>query len=507
MRDPADSLRFILGLKLKNLRLHRGLSLKNVAARAGLSISYLSEIEKGKKYPKPERLLDLARALEVGYDELVSQRVTDELAPLTDLFGSAYLQEFPFELFGTAAPELVSSIGDEPGRVAALLGTLAEVGHRYDIDLGELLLAALRSYQHLHQNHFPELEKAAVEFRRAQGWTVRTRLTPERLADVLEREHGYENDDETLERHPLLSGFRSIYAEGNPPRLFVNGRLLREQQAFLLARELGYRALGLEERAITSTWIQVTSFEQILNNFRASYFAGALLIDRDSLIRRLERLFAERRWNPQAFLDCMVQTRSTPEMFFHRLTEVLPSAFGMEQLYFIRFSRTGPGGRAPGLFRLTKMLNLSKIPLPQGEGLGEHFCRRWAALRILDTLAADPPHRADEPILASRRTRFLGYDQEFFVVSMARPLALDSDLLSSVTLGVRIDDAFRRRVRFADDPAVPREEVGFTCERCPLSPQECVERVAPPVLLDKRRDQAALAAAVERFVRDQGGGG
>jgi hypothetical protein len=149
------------------------------------------------------------------------------------------------------------------------------------------------------------------------------------------------------------------------------------------------------------------------------------------------------------------------------------------------------------------MLNLSKIPLPQGEGLGEHFCRRWGALRILDTLAADPPHRADQPIVASRRTRFLGYDQEFFVVSMARPLALDSDLLSSVTLGIRIDDAFRRRVRFADDPTIPREEVGFTCERCPLTSEQCRERVAPPLLLNKRRDQAALAAAVDRFVRDR----
>jgi XRE family transcriptional regulator, fatty acid utilization regulator len=171
----------------------------------------------------------------------------------------------------------------------------------------------------------------------------------------------------------------------------------------------------------------------------------------------------------------------------------------MEQIYFIRFSRTANATGA-GSFRLGKMLNLSRIPLPQGEGLGEHFCRRWAALRVLDRLAGEAPHRADEPIVAGRRTTFLGHDQEFFVVSMARPLALDSEHLSSVTLGIRIDETFRRRVRFADDPALAREVAGFTCERCPLSAVECRERAAPASIYQRRRAQSELAEAVERFV-------
>ena len=57
MAISADNLRFILGLKLKNLRQEKGMSLKALAESAGLSISYLSEIEKGKKYPKPDKLL------------------------------------------------------------------------------------------------------------------------------------------------------------------------------------------------------------------------------------------------------------------------------------------------------------------------------------------------------------------------------------------------------------------------------------------------------------------
>ena len=63
---PSEqNLRFVLGLKLNQLRKSQKLSLKVLAGRAGLAISYLNEIEKGKKYPKPEKILGLAKALGV----------------------------------------------------------------------------------------------------------------------------------------------------------------------------------------------------------------------------------------------------------------------------------------------------------------------------------------------------------------------------------------------------------------------------------------------------------
>ena len=49
------------------------------------------------------------------------------------------------------------------------------------------------------------------------------------------------------------------------------------QKKFILAREIGYQVLGLKERAMTSAPERVDSFEQVLNDFKASYFAGALL--------------------------------------------------------------------------------------------------------------------------------------------------------------------------------------------------------------------------------------
>ena len=97
----AENPRFILGLKLKKLRQERGSTLKMLSDRAGISVSYLSEIEKGKKYPKPERLLALADALDVPFDELVSLKVAEELGPLKAALASPFMREFPFRTLWT----------------------------------------------------------------------------------------------------------------------------------------------------------------------------------------------------------------------------------------------------------------------------------------------------------------------------------------------------------------------------------------------------------------------
>ena len=64
----SEKLRLIIGLKIKHYRQEKGYTLKHLAKKAGLSISYLNEIEKGKKYPKPQKIMHLAQGL--GPEEL-----------------------------------------------------------------------------------------------------------------------------------------------------------------------------------------------------------------------------------------------------------------------------------------------------------------------------------------------------------------------------------------------------------------------------------------------------
>ena len=69
MSSNSDKVKIIFGLKIRQLRLDKKLSLSEVAEKSGLSISYLNEIEKGKKYPKTEKIMALSDALNI---ELIS---------------------------------------------------------------------------------------------------------------------------------------------------------------------------------------------------------------------------------------------------------------------------------------------------------------------------------------------------------------------------------------------------------------------------------------------------
>lgn len=497
---PLDSehLRYVLGLKLRSLRKEKGKPLKAIAARSGVSVSYLSEIEKGKKYPKPGKLIDLARALEVPFDSLVSLQVDEELNPVKAVFSSSLLREFPFDLFGIQPEDLFDLVTQDPAKAGALLRTFLEVGRLYDVHAEHFLLAALRSYQQMHANYFEDLEEAAASYRRARGWSGRKPPAFSRLRAILEREHGYVVEEQTLPSHPQLKSFRSVFRDGQPPTLLINGRLMPSQKGFVLAREIGYRELHLTERATTSTWLKVESFEQVLNNFKASYFAGAVLIDRDMLREDLRRFFAKPKWDGAALLEGLRRYDATPETFFYRLTQLIPRFFGLREIFFMRFSHAA----RTHSFELTKVFNLSRVPVPHGVGAGETYCRRWPGLRLLDEMERTAKGRGARPVVSAQRSHFLDEDAEFFVIAMARPLALSDRANSSVSLGFLLDDAVRERVRFWNDPAVRRVEVNLTCERCRLAPKECRERAAPPVLHEKQEQQKRKEDALRRLLED-----
>ena len=72
MEVRSNNHKLILGLKVKQLRTKKGYSFSKLAKITGLSGSYLNEIEKGKKYPKTDKLRILSEGLEVSYEELTS---------------------------------------------------------------------------------------------------------------------------------------------------------------------------------------------------------------------------------------------------------------------------------------------------------------------------------------------------------------------------------------------------------------------------------------------------
>ena len=493
-----DNLRLLLGLKVRAARDKRGWTLQELARRGGLAVSYLSEIEKGKKFPKPEKLLGLARALGVAYEELVSTRVEEELSALSAFAGSEFLRQFPFHLFGLEAADLFDLVASDPKRAGALLHTFGEIALRHDVEVEQLLFAALRSYQMLHDNSFPEIEEAAERFRAECGWTERDHLEESELRAVLEERCGYRVDYETLPARAELCELRSVFAPGALPRLFVNGRLTTRQRAYVLARELGFRVLDLRERPLTSSWLRAETFDEVLNNFQASSFAGALLMPRRDVVAGLGRLFAAPRFRKRALVEMLDRFGASPEMLLYRFSQIAPAAFGLKELYFVRFYRDSRRERP----KLSKVFNMSRYQVPHGISQAEHACGRWPGVAILDALAAGGRATLEAPAIEARLCRFQSEPVEFFVVAMARPLALKPRVMTSVSLGFLVDDALRRVVRFLDNRALRRLEVDLTCERCPLSAAACTVRAAPPRILEHQRELERREAALgELFAR------
>ncbi|MFT6865701.1 MAG: transcriptional regulator with XRE-family HTH domain, partial [Cyclobacteriaceae bacterium] len=62
MISDNDLVKLILGFKIKHLRLQKKVSYQELSQATGLSVSYLNDIEKGKKYPKPDKIRVLAQA-------------------------------------------------------------------------------------------------------------------------------------------------------------------------------------------------------------------------------------------------------------------------------------------------------------------------------------------------------------------------------------------------------------------------------------------------------------
>jgi XRE family transcriptional regulator, fatty acid utilization regulator len=496
--SSEQNLRFILGLKLNHLRKQRGLSLKQVASRADVAVSYLNEIEKGKKYPKPEKILALSRALGTTYDELVSARLNEKLNPLSGVLKSGVLDEIPLEVFGLTPTGLLEMMAASPDKISALFDTFVKIARRFDVTMEHLLLAAMRSYVEQNKNHFEELELAAENFRITHPWAQTPAPDLARLREYLASVRGYTIDESGDALPAELGELRAITTGGDTttPRLRLNPRLGAWQKAFLLAREIGYRELGFKEPLTTSPILRVDSFEQLLNNFRASYFAGALLLSRPALVADMRRLFSQPAWSGEILLEIKRRYQATPEMFFHRLSQIVPHQLGLEQMYFVRFDHR----RGTPDVRIGKELHYQRMHGTHSIGVNEHYCRRWISHRLLTQLEANLATNPDSILAGAQRSRFHGPGDEYFSIALAYPHGLEPGLNSCVMLGFHVDETLKSVVRFWNDPALPVQVVGDTCERCGVP--DCADRVVAASLRDREQRRLRQFEALDTLKPD-----
>jgi transcriptional regulator with XRE-family HTH domain len=494
-----ENIRLIFGLKIRQLRIDQHLSQAEVAQKAGISVSYLNEIEKGKKYPKANKIAALATALQVSYDWLVSLQLNQKLAPLAEIINSDILASLPLEMFGIDMGQLIDLISNTPTKVSAFISTLIEIARDYDMSVERFYFSVLRSYQEMHENYFDEIESAAIQCRR-QFFGQQSLITPGDIELILSDKLGYQIDNQTMQQFESLKSLRSVFVPGQVPRLLLNPTLNEGQRSFALARELGYAWMQITDRANTFAWIKLESFEQLLNNFKASYFASALLIPRDPLVAQMQQFFQLTKWNEQAFLAIMQQYGASPEMFLYRLTNIAPRFLGMPNLFFLRFHHQ----RGTSRFLLNKELHLAGLHNPHSSMVKDNYCRRWVAIHALQDLEKLQAQvgAATQPMLCKvQRSQYFDSQNEYFCISLAGGIYPTPRTNRSVTIGLLMNDSFRKSVKFWDDPAISVKQVGVACERC--AAENCQERVAEPVVLLEKQKSQQMQDALSRLTQTE----
>jgi transcriptional regulator with XRE-family HTH domain len=494
MNNKTLNQRIIFGLKVKQLRQDRGLSFSDLSKQTGMSLSYLNEIEKGKKFPKKDKIQTLAEVLKVDYNDLTNTDLPGTLAPVGDLLRSNFLNELPLDLFGIELSKVIEIIANAPVRVGAFISTLVEISRNYALAEENFYYGAMRAYSEMHYNYFADIELAADNFISDHKLPTGAAVNATLLADILKAEYNYTIVENGLNSYPEMKNLRSVYVE-KKKTLLLNGNITDIQRAFQYGKEIAYNYLGLKGRAATSSLQKVTSFDEVLNHFKAAYFSVAILMSREEFVLDTRHFFQNKTWNGQAFLNLMYKYNASPEMFFNRLTNTLPQVFGLRKLFFMRVFHNTEKDE----FQMDKELHLDRQHQPHGNGLFEHYCRRWLSLSLLKDLHnIQLGGKYVGTIVGAQRSKYFETEDEYFALTLARPGNPGSNINISVTIGILIDDELRNKIQFINDPSISNRIVNQTCQRCPI--QDCKVRVAPATIIQKREQRKDIQETLTKIL-------
>jgi XRE family transcriptional regulator, fatty acid utilization regulator len=479
-----------LGHRIRTLRMANKLGLRELARRAEISPGFLSKIEDGGKMPTVGTIDRLARAL----DTTTSALVAAEERPDVRESGRAIaaVEKIPFRELALSAGRLVLDAARVPPRLG-------------DVGAEHLLRAAVRGRIE-QQVSDDEIERRADEFRASMpavdpgAWEahLRTWLLDTRQIRV---------EALPVRQRPALRGERAVLV-GRPPRLLLlNPELSDEQRLFVLAREAGYVTCGLlEARSRVYPPDREHSFDQVFNDYRASYFAAALVVPSFELVEKLTTVLESLEWRPDAFERVLDSYRglATDETVMYRFSQVMARRMPPLRTHFLKIVSPSAGA-----YRIDKRLNLSSENTVSG--YGEHLCRRWLATTLVEEFRKKLDERAEtaekaetegplpEPgpkrIVQAQISRFPNSDEGYIGISIARSadevsaVRYGAGAIVSVTVGFRISPNVKEAIQLLKDPNLRHRIVGAVCERCAL---QCLERAADSTQLQRDLELKAL---------------
>jgi transcriptional regulator with XRE-family HTH domain len=486
MIAESDYIRVVFGLKLKQQRQKKNWSLQDLATKTGLSKSYLNEIENGKKYPKHDKIIQLSEALQCTFDDLVSTKLDKSLTPINDVLQSDFFKEIPLDLFGINKNNLISIISDAPKKVTAFINALIEVSQNYNLGKERFYFAVMRSFQELYDNYFPEIEEKAIRFAGDNQLELNKNLKTETLEKLLNEKFGYDIQPMDFSKDPVLNKLRSLFVP-EKKLLLLNDRLDENQKTFIYAKEIGFNFLNLHPRPNTYSWLDFGSFEEILNNFYASYFAGCLLISKQELIDKTSDFFYQKNWESEDFEKLISHFTDSPETFYYRLTNMLSAELGIKDLFYLCFVKKDNSDK----IQILKELHLNHQQAPHSNATNEHYCRRWVAVKNLHHL------KENETLTAAQISHYKDQGVSYLVISTSQKNPFSDGSNRSYCLGILLNNQTIKKINFARSSSLKTIEVGVTCESCSI--QNCEVRQAPPVRLEKEQFNLDMKKSIERI--------
>lgn len=487
MTHDGEFIKTVFGLKMKQFRQKRNISLQELSNQTGLSKSYLNEIENGKKYPKHDKIAQLATALNCSYNDLVSTKLDKSLSPIVEIIQSDFFKEIPLDLFGINKNNLISIISDAPKKVTAFVNTLIEISKNYNLSKERFYFAVVRSFQELYDNYFPEIEEKAVAYSIENQIPYKPNSSD--LKKILTEKLQYEIRNLDFEKYGATGKLRSLFIP-EKKLLLLNELLDEDQKTFIFAKEIGYNVLNLNPRPNTYSWLDFTSFEELLSNYYASYFAGCLLIHKGILTEKISSFFKSHEWEPQNFENLIEEFTNSPETFYYRMTNILPQELGIKDLFYLCFTKKKNSDK----LEILKELHLNQQQAPHANATNEHYCRRWIAVKNLMSL------KENETVTDAQISHYKDSGLTYLVLSTSQKNPFSDGTNRSYCLGILLNSNSLKKINFAKSDRLKTVNVGVTCEFCSIP--NCEVRQAPPLRLEKEIFNENMKKAIQMIKKE-----
>jgi len=278
----------------------------------------------------------------------------------------------------------------------------------------------------------------------------------------------------------------------------INKYLNDSQKTFILGKEIAYQYLEITDRSNLYSAAKVDSFDQLLNDLRASYFATSLMLKREIVLADLKQFFRMKKWDSNKLLELINKYNATPEIFFQRFTNLASKFLNLNSYFFLRFS-TIEGSKE---YHLNKELRLNTRENPGGYQSTEHYCRKWISIGVLKKLERSKKGKAmyDKSVVGAQVSEFYDSGDQYFNISISRRNKLTIGNFTSVTVGFLLNSDFRKKVKFWNDKSVPVKIVNNTCERCTIP--DCKERVVPALVAERQKKYDKIKSSIKRLINE-----